>query len=130
MASVSRPSIASVARLASSASARGVDLANECADRERPARRAPHERARQWRIARRDDGRDADCLEQLLAHGGCRGQRIERAYEPRVAVAVAGGGPHDADAVAASFAGDGDRNAWNVRTHEAQPATAAGREQR
>jgi hypothetical protein len=41
---------------------------------------------------------------------------------------VAGGGHLDADAIATSFAGDGDRYAWIVRTLDALPATAAVRE--
>ena len=48
---------------------------------------------------------------------------------PPLQADVAGGGHLDADAIAASFAGDGDRYAWIVRTLDALPATAAVREQ-
>jgi hypothetical protein len=123
-ASVSRPSIASVARLASSAAsraardgrrARGSGRAVVAATSTRrssasttngrpcgPAR----ERARQRRVARRHDRGDAERLEQLLAHGGRRGQRIERAHDPRVAVAVPGERLRDRRGVEVPAAGD------------------------
>jgi hypothetical protein len=48
---------------------------------------------------------------------------------PPLQADIAGGGHLDADAIAASFAGEGDRYAWLVRTLDALPATAAVREQ-
>jgi hypothetical protein len=76
---------------------------------------------RRWPAHVRLDAIDADAPVALA-------DAIAAALPPLQAD-VAGGGHLDADAIAASFAGDGDRYAWLVQTLDALPATAAVREQ-